>query len=179
MTPEEARALTHQVVYHLDMAKGYLVMAFEGRAWEALNYPTWNDYCRVEIRPHMQVLSLEQRREAVKEMREAKMSTRAIGSALGVDKQTVLNDLRSAPVENSTPERVKGLDGKQYADTKPAPSPDEVHETVYGPADEDEDNPELKARAYKDALALVRKDRAYAGALHWALADALWDTRNE
>ena len=50
--------------------------------------------------------------EVVGELRAAGMSTRAIGDAVGVDPQTVLNDL--GRVENSTPVAVVGLDGKTY-----------------------------------------------------------------
>jgi IS30 family transposase len=61
-------------------------------------------------------LEREQRREIVAEMRSAGMSTRAIGSALGVGNKTVARDIEEADVSDDTPEpaKVVGLDGKTY-----------------------------------------------------------------
>ncbi len=57
------------------------------------------------------------RHEAVAGLRGAGMSTRAIGSALGVSHQTVANDLASG-VKSLTPEEIVGTDGKRYAATR-------------------------------------------------------------
>lgn len=80
------------------------------------------------------------RAEVVVSMREVGMSTRAIASATGIDRKTVMNDL-SQVVQNGPPATppiesepmpkpaptlrpsVTGTDGKTYAATAPTPKP--------------------------------------------------------
>jgi hypothetical protein len=49
------------------------------------------------------------------------MSTRAIGSALGVDPKTVRNDLAQLGKNSPVPDRVTGTDGKERPAVRPAP----------------------------------------------------------
>ncbi len=124
LTPDEARQLTDRIKAHVTELLPLIKEAFERRADVALGYTNWPDYCDQELRGLR--LPVAQRREAVAELAQTGMSTRAIGSALGVDHKTVSNDLRSAG-ENSPPGKdlslatVTGLDGKQYPATRPAP----------------------------------------------------------
>lgn len=53
------------------------------------------------------------------ELRAEGMSTRAIGSALGIGKSTVDRDLGTVPSGTDEPERVTGLDGRERPATQP------------------------------------------------------------
>ena len=66
-------------------------------------------------------LSADQRREVVKALREQGHSLRSIGGALGVNHQTVANDLAelSSDRQLDEPERVIGKDGKSRPARKP------------------------------------------------------------
>lgn len=110
----EARNLTDEIRNALSIGYDGLVRAWQGRADQALGYDSWDDYCSTEFTEGRMVrLDREQRREIVSTMRDAGMSTRAIGSALGVDHKTVVNDLPS-PGELSPPVAIVGTDGKTY-----------------------------------------------------------------
>jgi len=57
-------------------------------------------------------LGREDRKQVVAELRQAGLSTRAIGEALGISHEQARQD--AAGVKNLTPEQVTGTDGKQY-----------------------------------------------------------------
>ena len=116
----EARALTDQIKTQVSELLPLIVEAFQRRADRALGYDSWAGYSDAELRGLR--LPIGDRREAVAELRGAGMSTRAIGSALGVDQSTVVRDLAtdaSASVE--APERVTGLDGRERPAAMPRP----------------------------------------------------------
>lgn len=123
LTPFEARALTDEIRQTLTVGHDLLIRAYEGRAWTALGYESWDVYCAGEFSEARMVrLDREQRREIVAEMREAGMSTRAIATGLGVSKNTVTEDIAQVshigtPVE---PRPITGTDGKTY---QPTPRP--------------------------------------------------------
>lgn len=96
-----ARTLTDQLRQSLTISWELLVEAYQRRAWAALGYATWDAYTDAELGTTRLRIPREQRREVVASMTEAGMSTRAIGSALGVDHKTVVNDRRG---EISPPE---------------------------------------------------------------------------
>lgn len=105
----EARERARQIRSGLDVVWPLLIEAYRLRDWEALGYDSWTSYCREEFGRPVQLTS-EERREVVPVMRSAGMSTRAIGTALGVSKSLVATDL--AGVSRSG--QVTGLDGKTY-----------------------------------------------------------------
>jgi len=98
-----ARALTLALRQSLTVSWDLLVEAYQRRAWAALGYESWDAYTDAELGETRLRLPREQRREVVASMTEAGMSTRAIGSALGVDPMTVSRD-RSAGVAKATPD---------------------------------------------------------------------------
>ena len=85
--------------------------------WKALEYESWDAYCDDVIGARLQI-PREDRREFVLTMRQAGMSTRAIGTALGVSKDSVHRDLASVSSE-TVPEAVRSLDGRERPTTQP------------------------------------------------------------
>lgn len=125
MGREAAQQLTERIRGTLQGAWEDICTAYTRQAWSALGYPSWDAYCHAEFN-HQQMIRLdrEQRQEIVAEMRGAGMSTRAIGSALGVDHKTVVGHLRTSVGENSPTDcpaasTVTGVDGKRYAASRP------------------------------------------------------------
>lgn len=112
LTRDEARRLTDEIKDDVAGLLPKIREAFERRADLALGYANWSIYCDAELRGLR--LPVGDRREAVAELRGAGMSTRAIGSALGVHHSTVEGDLKSTggnpPVQ---PERITSLDGRE------------------------------------------------------------------
>ena len=98
---------------------------WRGRAWVALGYESWDDYCRVEFADHMVRLPRAERVERVTQLRSVGMSTPDIASVVGVNQSTVSRDLSSgyANAYPGSPERVVGSDGKQYPATRTQPEP--------------------------------------------------------
>ncbi|MFI5426104.1 hypothetical protein [Aeromicrobium sp. UC242_57] len=94
LSAEDARILTDQIRQTLRVGHDLIIRAFQGRAWSALGYATWDAYCAGEFNEARMVrLDREQRLEIVAEMRQAGMSTTTIASGIGVSKSTVHNDL--------------------------------------------------------------------------------------
>jgi hypothetical protein len=119
----EARQLVDQIRAGLDDVRDAVIALWQGTGWLALGYPTWDDLCDAELRMRVQ-LPREERREVVAQLTDAGMSTRAIGSALGVGVGTVHRD-QEATVPNGTDERPKviSLDGRVRSRPAPPPPP--------------------------------------------------------
>src|SRR3982751_5775364 len=89
-----ARQLTHQIKQSLEQSWRLMYEAYDRRAWAALHFSSWEQYCREEFGSDLRRLAKQLRREAVAELAsgENPMSNRAIAAALGVDEGTVRND---------------------------------------------------------------------------------------
>lgn len=150
---DQARALTDQLKIAVSDTWDLVEQAFKGRAWVALDYGSWDEYCNEEF-PHARLrLPAEDRREVVASMRDAGMSTRATAAALGINDRTVRRDLEAGaanaapqvsqfgtpdPIATGPVEReadtpapppappVTGLDGKTYQPPAPKPPPPSV-----------------------------------------------------
>lgn len=83
LTADEARSLTDQIAKKIAGLVPLVKRAYEGRADKALGYASWHAYCEAELGGIR--IPLADRPAAVAELRGAGMSTRAIGSAIGVD----------------------------------------------------------------------------------------------
>jgi hypothetical protein len=129
LSRSEAQALTSEIQRGMRGLQELIIKAYEGRAWSALGYATWDAYCDGELAGARPELPRDERRELVSELRDAGMSQRAIGSAIGVARSTVQEDLgqvdRNRPVEMSDsmddvpapskdPFTVTGTNGKTY-----------------------------------------------------------------
>lgn len=144
ITADQARHLTDRIKVAVEGTWQLVVEAYQARAWVALGYSTWDDYCTREFGTSRLRLPRETRREEIGSLREAGLSLRAIETATGVSKKTIIRDLREvvestppAPEpqeaarsvvaaafaqrdEAAAPPKVTGLDGKTYA--KPVPA---------------------------------------------------------
>lgn len=115
-TEDEARAHTDKIVRLLDDRADMIVEAWDRRAWAALGYESWADYCESEFDTGPFALRGVSRDNTILKLRAAGMSTRAVAAAVGVGKSTVD---RISGVPDGTPAAITGTDGKQY--TRPTP----------------------------------------------------------
>ena len=90
----DARRRVEQIRTAVEDIKGLIVDAYRARDWETLGYVTWDVYCREEFGGTI-AIPREERGDVVFTLRDAGLSTRAIGAAIGVDHVTVVNDLKS------------------------------------------------------------------------------------
>lgn len=131
ITATEARLLYDRIKHVLEAGANLIIQAWESRAWEVLGYSSWADSCAAEFNSCWLRLPRETRREWVAAMTEAGMSTRAIASGIGVDKNTITADLRQvsesrtrgpesdvvdAEIVEEKPDlrQITGVDGKSY-----------------------------------------------------------------
>ena len=105
-----ARARIDRIAAHVAASRQDIIDAHRERDWLALGYATWDELCEAEFRGAMIGLPRGERREAVAEMTDAGMSTRAIGAALGVSEGTIRND-RGA--QDYAPTPVTGLEDRK------------------------------------------------------------------
>jgi hypothetical protein len=118
-TAEEARALTDRIKVGVDAIWELIKQAYVTRAWSALGYGSWDDYCQREFGTSRIRLPREERQEVVASMREIGMSVRAIASASGVDAKTVRNALPTGENSPVGPRTITGVNGKTYQSTQP------------------------------------------------------------
>lgn len=124
-TPDEARALTDKIKVAVEATWQLVATAYERRAWAALGFASWDDYCTREFGTSRLRLPREERQEVVASLRESGLSLRAIAAVTGEHFSTVSREL--AGVANATPGgakpvetrfkesmKVTGTDGKTY-----------------------------------------------------------------
>lgn len=132
--PGAARVLTDQIKVGVEAVWELVKQAYIERAWSALGYATWDDYCTSEFGASRLRLPREERAEVVASLQESGLSIRAIASATGLGRGTVARELAAVPngtpdaepiesevVEEQVvvdhtdvPDNVIGLDGKRY-----------------------------------------------------------------
>jgi len=93
-SPDYARQLTDRIRVAVEGTWQLIVEAYQSRAWAALGYSSWDDYCTREFGTSRLKLPREDRAEQVASLRESGLSIRAIASATGSSKNTVKSDLR-------------------------------------------------------------------------------------
>lgn len=149
MSFDEARDITNDIKRTGSVMWSQITKAFQGRAWAALGYESWDDYCDAEFDGARLKLPREERTMVVASLADAGMSNVAIASAIGVSRPTVIKDRQAVNslhpdpddeivdaevIDEPTPEprTVTGTDGKTYTlQPKPAPpamSPEEQRE---------------------------------------------------
>lgn len=90
----EARVLTDRIKTELGDVWQLIVCAYTERAWEALGYTTWDDYCSQEFGTARLRLPREERDTVVSSLRDLGLSSRAIASAIGSSQDPVERELR-------------------------------------------------------------------------------------
>lgn len=187
ITAEQARSLTDRIKIAVDGTWELIKQVYTTRAWSVLGYETWDDYVDVEFGTVKLRLPREDRQTAIKSLRDAGMSQRAIASAVGVSKTTVLSDLSTGqkrpveppplikPVRNAPattfqppvqPEKITGLDGRtRTATPRKVTKPVEIIKVKLI-----EPDPGKVERAKVDARRIISEDPEYARELHKALA---------
>jgi hypothetical protein len=128
ISAEDARALTDRIKVGMDGIWELIKDAYQYRAWAALGYTGWDDYCNREFGTQRIKLPREERREIVSSMREIGMSARAISIATGADRKTIATDLKSGGGNSATSGKVIGADGKEYPAARPQEKPEPVPE---------------------------------------------------
>ena len=120
MSPASAEQVTVQIRTVLDRGWDYIALAYKGRAFVALGYPTWDAYVDARFGDFRIAVPREHRQQAVAALAGVRMSVRAIASLLGVGVGTVHREMMSLPgVPDGTPDgedqsSTLGMDGKQY-----------------------------------------------------------------
>lgn len=141
ITADEARQITDQIKVAVEGAWHLIKRAYETRAWAALGYSSWDDYCTREFGTSRLKLPREDRQEIVASLRDSGLSLRAIEAATGVSRPTIIKDLRDEVVNSSPPDdldgplpfiaddepelkqKITGTDGKRYSPPIPKPKP--------------------------------------------------------
>jgi len=121
MSPASAEQVTVQIRTVLDRGWEYIALAYKGRAFVALGYPTWDAYVDARFGDFRIAVPREHRQQAVAALAGVRMSIRAIAGLLGVGVGTVHREMVSlSGVPDGTPdtgdqsESTLGTDGKQY-----------------------------------------------------------------
>ena len=102
-TPDQARQLTDRIRIAVEGTWQLIVEAYQSRAWSALGYKSWDDYCTREFGTSRLKLPREDRADQVASLRESGLSLRAISSATGLAVNTIRKDV-SEVYQNDTPE---------------------------------------------------------------------------
>lgn len=111
---EAIRGATTRVLDALADVERDVQRAYDGRAWIALGYESWEVYCSTEFSGARLWTSVEERHARTLKLRDAGLSQRAIAAVLGVDQKTVHNDLRlSTEDDSSVDSRLNGVDGRE------------------------------------------------------------------
>lgn len=135
MHSTEARNLTDKIRAGLEGIYQLIIEAYQGKAWTALGYGTWDEYIRREFGNQPLRPPLEDREEVVQSLRSSGMSTRAIASATELSPRTVRRSLTPspgafAPLESTPPSTITGQDGKEYSSSTPSHSPSAKSEDI-------------------------------------------------
>jgi hypothetical protein len=110
MTRATARRITDHIKLNTELLWDAIVTAYRGRVWEVLGYASWNEYTTSEFGTTRLRLPREQRAEVVASLRESGLSLRAIESATGISRKTVIKDLNQ--VVESTPPAAEPIDAE-------------------------------------------------------------------
>jgi len=95
LTKAQARRITEDIKLQLCGVWQLVKFAYVGRAWVALGYESWDSYCTAEFPTSRLRLPREERTEVVSSLRESGLSDRAIESATGESRRTLIRDRQS------------------------------------------------------------------------------------
>lgn len=139
VTAEQARTLTDRIKVGVEGIWHLITEAYNSRAYTALGYVNWDDYCVREFGTSRLRLPREERSEVVASLRDSGLSVRAIAAATGDHFSTVSRTLRR--VADATPEPVEE---DPEPDDEPALTEEECEALDQSRADfeDDEDEPD-------------------------------------
>ncbi len=103
LTVTEAQKLTAEIKQQAGILWQLIAEAYARRAWSALGYKCWDDYCGSEFGLTRLRIPREERSEAVCSLRESGLSLRAISAATGSSVNTIRKDLGQV-CQSDTPE---------------------------------------------------------------------------
>lgn len=141
---EDARRLTDRIKVAVEGTWHLIEEAYLSRAWSALGYTSWDDYCTREFGTSRLRLPREDRQEVVASLREIGMSTRAIAAGIGVQQKTVVNDLQqvkslTSPAADGSSRHdldavllENGIDPARLEDDEPDDGPEPAPRPVIG-----------------------------------------------
>lgn len=112
---EEIKTRVQAVKDNVEIIQQDIIILWRNRGAEAVGAAGWEQLCRQEFGVTLP-LTREDRNELARELLNSKMSTRAVGAALGVSKDTVQRAGVSSetPAENGESGTREGMDGKNY-----------------------------------------------------------------
>jgi hypothetical protein len=117
MNATDARAITDRIKTGVDLIWELIKQAYNERAWDALGYASWDDYCTREFGSSRIRLPREERAEVVSSLRESGLSIRAIAAATGIDSKTVQSDLKAGVGISHTSPQPEPVDVDEADDT--------------------------------------------------------------
>lgn len=101
LTEAQARELTSKIRNRVTMVWGMVTQAYQGQAWKAMGYASWDEYTSAEFGSSQLRLPREERSEVVASLRDAGLSVRAIASATGTGYGTVRRTLAAGEPSGS------------------------------------------------------------------------------
>lgn len=110
-----ARRLTDKIKVGVEGVWHLIEEAYTSRAWAALGYSSWDDYCTREFGTSRLRLPREDRPEVVASLRESGLSLRAIASATGYSEPTVRRSLAGASNDAPAPHAAEAEDAEESA----------------------------------------------------------------
>jgi transposase-like protein len=121
LSSDDARSLTDRIKIAVEGTWLLIEQAYTSRAWSALGYASWDDYCTREFGGARLRLPREERQEVVASLRDSGLSARAIASATGLARNTVRRELREqvGQLDPPAPTPILGADGKSYSPRVP------------------------------------------------------------
>jgi hypothetical protein len=122
MNKREAQQITKQIRCAVKDLDQLIITAYAERAWAALGYPSWADYCQTEFESDCVKLHGDARVKVAVRLKESGMSNRAIAVSLGIGKDTVARDLATTGANAPMLDRVTTSDGRSYPATRSKPA---------------------------------------------------------
>jgi hypothetical protein len=122
MNKREAQQITKQIRCAVKDLDQLIITAYAERAWAALGYPSWADYCQTEFESDCVKLHGDARVKVAVRLKESGMSNRAIAVSLGIGKDTVARDLATIGANAPMLDRVTTSDGRSYPATRSKPA---------------------------------------------------------
>ena len=125
LSPASAEQVTQQIRTMVERTWEYIAIAYQGRAYAALGYRSWDEYVDDRLGDLRLTVPRQERPHAVAALTNSRMSLRAIAKVLGVGLGTIHRDLsagigeKGSGADDVVPNEVEGRDGKHYRRRKP------------------------------------------------------------